>query len=310
MNICFRPEDNLEREYKYAECVANMRHGRDVYLPAKPFVSTMAYQLPKAERHVSVGRWKEREKEGDCAVPVWYLEPEAGDLLDNAKAMRDLLAVMEGYYTLEGMHVVYSGNKSLWLGVPSYLLGNPTGSARDMRTLAIRLFSELFESEYDEQLLSPNCLHRCIGSRHARGGHATVISAEKFDLSIVNRKPSGPENLAHLTNPYLKPPHEKLYDMAKKKTEFHVPSQRETSSNIEGAGFMNRTENGVGKGARNWTAFRRACVHFDQEGLTKTEVLERLVDWNERCDPPMPRREVITCLESAHKTINRKTSIR
>jgi hypothetical protein len=58
-------------------------------------------------------------------------------------------------------------------------------------------------------------------------------------------------------------------------------------------------DEGTGKGSRNSTSVALASSML-QSGIPQTEVIDELLAWNERNDPPLPEREVLTTVKSAY----------
>lgn len=314
MHISFHPDQpRIRWLIPLAEARHTLRYKRrGAVVVGDSFEEHVRFFHPYGERHVSCGRFATTDEwtgETKCVLPYTYVEPEVGDLLDTVYAMRELIArLVYEEIDIDRMHMVYSGNASLWLGIPSAMLGNPIGSVDDQRLLRERIVRPLVEFDIDGALFDARQLHRVVGSQHPRGGLVQVLPAEEdFPLDWLNRdQPPYVQDYILRHNPYAGPPDDVLYQTARIRRHFYIPPFDEVHANMESSGFMQRTANGATEGARNWTAFRRACVHFDQQEMTRTEVLEALINWNEKCDPPLPRREVIRCIESAKRTIERK----
>jgi hypothetical protein len=58
-------------------------------------------------------------------------------------------------------------------------------------------------------------------------------------------------------------------------------------------------DEGTGKGSRNSTSVALASSML-QSGVPQAEVIDELIAWNEKNDPPLPEREVLTTAKSAY----------
>ncbi|PTY93094.1 primase C-terminal domain-containing protein [Heyndrickxia sporothermodurans] len=59
---------------------------------------------------------------------------------------------------------------------------------------------------------------------------------------------------------------------------------------------------GAAKGSRNNTCVAIASSML-QSGMTQTEVIDELLTWNEKNDPPLPEREILTTAKSAYSLV-------
>ena len=234
-----------------------------------------------------------------CMIPWTFIECEAGDLMDNLHATKTTLEILqiEGFNLLN-CHVIFSGNKSFWIAIPSYLMGNPIGTVADQKALRQRVFMPLMEFPVDENLWDGRHLHRMIGSVHERGGRVRALAfRDVLDLSLKTE--------IRPTDPYRGWPCPVLYQLVREKAEFHVPPFRDVSREVESS-VLDETEDGVAEGDRNYTAFRRACSLIRR--MDAESALRELLSWNRRNDPPMNERELKNCLKSAIRTAQRKAA--
>jgi DNA-binding transcriptional ArsR family regulator len=70
---------------------------------------------------------------------------------------------------------------------------------------------------------------------------------------------------------------------------------------VQNDGWITEALRGVSEGGRNDTCARLAGYFF-KKGMTADIVEALLLDWNEKCDPPMPLRELRTTLKSIERS--------
>lgn len=75
----------------------------------------------------------------------------------------------------------------------------------------------------------------------------------------------------------------------------------ESRPTVQNDGWITEALRGVSEGGRNDTCARLAGYFF-KKGMTADIVEALLLDWNEKCDPPMPLRELRTTLKSIERS--------
>ena len=75
----------------------------------------------------------------------------------------------------------------------------------------------------------------------------------------------------------------------------------ESKPTIQNEGWITEALRGVSEGGRN-DACARLAGYFFKKGMTSDIVEALLLDWNEKCDPPMPLKELRTTLKSIERS--------
>lgn len=298
----------IHRYFRWAECCTSY-YDRGNFYDARSFTHCVWNGAPNAPRHITVGwfPWSKINRKGEgyisenapCVIPWTYIEPEVPTLQE---AYHEIIIVMQILETeglnLDVCHLVYSGNTSLWLGIPSGALGNPMGSVKDQVAVREYTFLPWMECPIDTHLWNGRHLRRMVGSRHENGGRVQIFPAQyNFRLDWIGQDQSYEARVVMQYDPFEAPPCPTLVKRLARKRTFHVPAMDEVERDFRQSSFMSETSDGVGRGQRNDVTFRRACSllnHYDED-----ETLNRLLDWNQRNDPPLSEKEVRGCLKSA-----------
>jgi DNA-binding transcriptional ArsR family regulator len=77
--------------------------------------------------------------------------------------------------------------------------------------------------------------------------------------------------------------------------------EAESKPQVQNEGWITEALRGVSEGGRNDTCARLAGYFF-KKGVSADIVEALLLDWNEKCDPPMPLRELRTTLKSIERS--------
>lgn len=304
MKIVFDTNAKYRALFSRAECCTSI-YDRGKYYVAESFEGIVRRGV-RAPRHISVGRFRPANvsplipsRQTTCLIPWTYIECEAGGLTDNLHATKTTLEVLQWHgFNLLDCHIVFSGNKSFWIALPSYLMGNPVGSVEHQKALRQRVFLPLMEYPVDENLWDARHLHRMVGSVHEKGGPVKAIAFRNMlSMSFVDAPAARP------VDPYYGPPCPALYERTIEKTQFHVPPFDSIPRTMEGTGVLDETEDGVEEGNRNYTAFRRACNLIRR--MDEEAVFQELQEWNTANSPPLPDRELRMCVRSAKRTSER-----
>ena len=308
MEIVF--QHGMRRAFNLAECCTSV-YDRHSYYVARSFQKIVRRGTSSA-RHMSVGRFRARDiqkgvtRATPCYIPWTFIEPERrkADILQNLEDTRQTLEVFraEGWDT-NRMHLRFSGNKSFWICIPAALMGHPLGTVQDQMALRERMFKPIMPCRVDSDLWDARHLHRMLGSVHEKGGPVVTLPYEALRSPEALRKHL-PEGMGVKTPVPFGEPDALLFKRCRDKTKFHVPDPYNIRREKEqGSGFMRETEDGVGEGDRNFTAFKRACVYLRRHD--ERAAWRELQDWNQKCDPPLPERELKNCLRSAKRTVSR-----
>jgi hypothetical protein len=306
---------DMWQRFRYAEVCVSL-HDRGTYAVGSSFACLSWTHGPEGPRFMSAGRFRWRDvkdfrkgrrqrqrtmhPETVCYLPWTFLEIESGDdLWESAQYTTSLLDEMRvERIDTDAMHVRYSGNTSLWIGIPASLMGHPVGTVEDQKTLRQRVFRPFTRQRLDEGFFDGRGLHRLLGSTHSEGSCTRIIpkSALRSRSAFEEALSSGET----FPEPIRQGPRcEALTRRCRRKTQFHVPACGSVKTDTEGGALMRETEGGVEEGQRNDVAFRRACVlwrRYDRRGAW-TE----LQDWNQKNSPPLPKRELESCFESARR---------
>lgn len=254
-------------------------------------------------RHTSVGRFLSKnthwvKPETPCSIPWTYIECECGGILENLGATQTTIEILRYEFDLTGSHVVFSGNKSFWIALPSRLMANPVGSVDDQKLLRKRLFLPLMEYPVDENLWDARHLRRMIGSEHERGGRVRALTLDSlFDGTWQHR--SAP----FVAHPFIGPRCNTMYLGAVASTRFHVRPMDDVPQTLESSQLMNATDDGVDEGRRNEIAFKRAC--YLVRNMDAESAFKELEAWNRGNTPPLHDHELRNCVRSAQRTAER-----
>lgn len=312
-------ETSYER-YSHAEaCVSIYQRGH--YLNAEAFRESVAEHEPDQDRYQSVGTFRAEDCENittetPCAVPYVVLEPEEGDIVDRYRDMRAMLRWLEqDGVDLGHLNVMFSGNQSFHLRIPSGSLGNVAfKSVEEARTAIGRFAYDLFEGSYhlDTSLFDPRHLLRMVGSVHqATGGRVVAVPADQFmDSSLAevvyqNQKLPRPEEVEYC--PVLA---ERFHQALSSVGRFWIPAFEDCPS-IVVSGAVSAAREGVAEGedwhpkhtGRNKAAFVMACHFLGERG--DKDAFSALEEWNQKNDPPLSTRELMACFRSAERTLGR-----
>lgn len=277
----------------------------------------------EAPRYVSVGRWRPeavgRDDRHRQPVRVPWLVAEIDG---NGREHSDELArrlcrrLEEKGADLSGVLVSFSGNRSVHVRIPDGMIGCPL--YRDSRTCRRKIrqfFRELCGEDrelyrhLDSALFSPNQLIRAIGTPHEKTGRRCVATtADRF----LDKPPCYLWHLSERQFEYTPPERFPLprragfvpalaallhtEDSNPRETEClteEVPSARggRGREGVGGGRVVEAVRGGVAEGFRNTSAVYVAHEMF-RECPTARVAWRMLRRWNQRNDPPLPKREL------------------
>jgi len=306
--------DLIRRHFQCAECCTSF-YDRGNFYGASSFQRSIWEGAPSAPRHMTVGwfPWSRVNTKGEgfvsenapCVIPWTYIEPEVESLEEAYHEVMIVMQILESEgLDLDQCHLVYSGNTSLWLGIPSGALGNPMGAVKDQAALREYTFLPWMETQVDTHFWNGRHLRRMVGSRHETGGRVQVFpAAYNFRLSWIGSDQPDEARAVMWSDPFEAVPCEKLVRRMAGKRTFHVPAMDEVERDFRQSSFLSDTAEGVGRGQRNDVTFRRACSLLNQ--YDRDEVERRLLAWNKKNDPPLQEKEVRQCIISAQRMHSR-----
>jgi len=319
------------KRFSQGEIVTSLtRKGRGTYGNIYSWSRQVAEKGASGPRFTSVGAWKEGE-EGLASKPhvvpwiVWDID--RGYLPDALGVAKSILERLERLGApLHKVHVSFSGKKGFHIRVPSGMAGAPVFGSRAETMRILRRFSEEVSDTFtDLDVCDPTQNIRLIGSTREHGAHVVAWSGEEFrglslqDIGEASRE-HHPYEIGHVhpltiaSVPALVKIMVGAMDTTRKA---QMPSFGETKSYDDDSrvsGVIRRAKEGCEEGVTWWDKgdtfhegrskllFIVAC-HFLRNHRRKT-AWAKLQEVNEKCDPPMTRRELEGRFKSAKRNVN------
>ena len=267
------------------------------------------------ERHISTGAFAEG-KTGACMMPFVILDIDEDTPEESYEKATRILGTLALECDISRIDACYTGGRGFHLHIPSGMFGNPVfASAEECKKVLSAWANEYLGESLDVNLFSPRHLVRMTGSIHpATGLRKTAFRGDEFLKTPLHRiiSASVAPRKYRIRNPY-KAPREpdlmmSLAEIAFRR--FYIPEMSEVE--LYGYnGVFKKAMEGCAEGdqwherhvGRNKLVFVAACylIHLNEDAA-----FNRLLEVNDRCDPPLPARQVQSCFNSAHKTILRE----
>ena len=319
------------REFLKGECVTSLdRHGRGKYGNIYDWTRHVARRGASGHRFTTIGAWRPGEEgraDKPCTVPWITFDIDRTDLEDAIGAAKRILQRLEAFGApLQKITVSFSGKKGFHIRVPSGMAGAPVfGNAKDAGKILRAFCQELADEEIDLEVCDVRQNIRLIGSKRASGMRVVAYDAAEFQkkalLEIL-------EESAGDFTPYEKIGHidplsvrevpalvEMMVGAMDTTRRASMPSFDDTRSDVSGGGAVIKSAlKGCGESeiwyededkfhqGRSKLLFVAAC-HFLRKTGSRRAAWDKLKKVNEKCDPPVGRRELKGRLDSAGRTV-------
>lgn len=283
------------------------------------WISTNGVEQPA---FTNVGRWKLKQ-EGSYNVPVfipwWTVDLDGDDMVDVHEDAQQLLEVLDVLgYDLRRTFVSFSGRKGFHVQVSSWQFGGPVFQSSTAAKNCLKAWSEdvCDGVKWDPSVTSPQALLRVAGSRHeSTGAVKRPWYASNFIHMSLERVFCNPREYKNVDfydsdRSIVKGAREHLVNIVPK-AKHYLKKERKEEGKEDGDGIIGRIKPGLIEGqefgekhfhvGRENGAYILACWFLER--YSTKFAWEKLKHWNQRNDPPLPRRRLQVQFRGAKRTI-------
>lgn len=317
----------MESYYLELGGVENGFFKRNTYIPIddsfEEELEKYANKLKNTDVYHSVYRY-ESQSINDCLLyaPVYFdMDMEINEDKDFQKIVKDTLLVVsflkEEFGIPEDLIEIYfSGSKGFHILVPPEVFGiEPRKNLNiELKRIAEEANKVTLHGTVDMKIYDRRRLFRFPNTINGKTGlykvPVSMKNLRQMDFDEIQEYAKEPKPL-----PEERP---RLIEKAMKKYKgiMLVAKSREALSKRKPKGMIMIPESkkdllpcvketlqcGVGKGGRNGTSVALASSLI-QSGYKEDEVTELMLGWNENNEPPLPERELMTTIRSAHSLV-------
>lgn len=266
----------------------------------------------------------ENEDIENCPVyaPLYFdLDLEFENESDFKKIVRDTLLVAsylkeEFGIPEEMIQIYFSGSKGFHVTVEPQILGIEPNKELNMqfKTIAMEVNKITLYNTVDTRIYDRRRLFRFPNSINGKTGlykvPVTMNDLRRMDYKAMQTYASSPREVETAEPELVKSAQMKfkkilLIEKIKEKRKRNKNKSKVTFSKERREllpCIKSILETGISKGARNNTCVAIASSML-QSGISQEEVLDELLAWNEKNDPPLPESEVTTTVKSAYSLV-------